>query len=184
MSEEENKVGVEKICEDWDRFTKETSQKLETLETQFQQKISRDANMKEAFDRLYEEMKQYKEDFLFEAMRPVLTDLVLLHDNVIRFHKSLEDIKAQKSMEFIKEEILEILYRRNVEPVLASENGKLDRKTQRAVKTIPTTSPSEEGDIVEVIREGFWRGERIFRPQDVVAKKYQASHEETLRNQE
>ena len=165
-------------------FSQETNQKLEELKNQFNQKIFRDEKLKEAFDKLYEEMKQYKENFLFEAMRPVLTDLLLLHDNVIRFQKSLEDSKAKEAMNIFQEEILEILYRRDIEPILLPESTKVDRKIQRVVKTIPADTPSEEGDIVEVVREGFWRGEKVFRLQDIVCKKYRNSAEESLRKNE
>lgn len=176
--------GMEKVCQGWENFTGQTLQRLEGLETQFNQKILRDTILKEAFDKLYEEMKQYKEDFLFEAMRPILADLLLLHDNVIRFQKIVEDAKAKDAMASIKEEILEILYRRDVEPMLLSENAKVDRKTQRAVKTLATDIPSEDGNVVEVVREGFYRGNKVFRPQDVVCKKCRACTEEPLRNKE
>ena len=143
---------------------------LETLQKQFSAKIARDKLHKEAFDKLYQEMCQYKENFIFSALRPILADLILLYDNIGRMEQFATGDEAVQVICDIREEIIEILYRQDVEEIPPT-GKKLDRKLQRAVKTVPTQDPSEDGDVIEVMRQGFLRGSVLMRPQEVICKR-------------
>ena len=146
---------------------KAVDSQLKLLEKKFDKKIANDLSKKEAFDKLYEEMRLYKDNFLHKAIRPILVDILLLYDNVSK-------IKVDKSIPInnIKDQILEILYRQDVEPI-ESDEKKINRKLQRAVKTIPTDVEEENGYIVELVRDGFYHGDHILRLQEVICKKYQ-----------
>ena len=52
-----------------------------------------------AFDTLYEELKQYKEDFIFQNEKSLLLDLLLFYDSLNWFQASL--IKKEMSPEVI-----------------------------------------------------------------------------------
>ena len=50
--------------------------------------------------------------------------------------------------------------------------GKLDMVTQRALAVELADDPEEDGNIVRTLKRGFmWKG-RVFRPEEVVMKKW------------
>ena len=147
------------------------SVQLHELQQQFVSKIQKDSSQKQAFDKLYEEMRQYKDDFIFAAMRPILADLLLLYDNMVRAERNWEDDRGREIIADLREELVEILYRQDVEPICIADNATLDRRRQRVIQTVATNDACEDGQIVRVVREGFLRGERVLRPQEVVCKK-------------
>lgn len=153
------------------------SQKIAKIEEELIQKIKKDQNQKDAFEKLYEEMKQYKDNFLRTAARPIIADLLLLFDNIARIEKKMSSQKeVSKDLQFLREELEEILYRQDVE-MITDHSPHLDRQYQRAVQTMPTDDPKEDGRVSQVIREGFRWGEHLLRPQEVLLKKYQEPKE-------
>jgi molecular chaperone GrpE len=129
-----------------------------------------EATQQKSFDLLYEEMRQYKEDFIFQAEKSLLLDLLLFYDSLNWFRESL--VKQQMSPEvivdsfqYLMDEFLEVLYRRDVMPMEGSE--RFDRRTQKAIKTIPTTSEEQHQVVAQVLKRGFMRGDRILRSEEV-----------------
>ncbi len=154
----------------------------EQLLIQFQEKIVYDAAKEKAFDKIYEELKIYKEKFLIYFQKPLFIDLVLLLDNIQRMvlipqqqgHVS-EDTMLLK----IEAELLEILYRRDIIPYDV-EQSYYQPGLHKAVRTIPTDKETENNMIVEVLRKGFMAGERVFRPAEVIIKKFESTVEEKV----
>jgi len=123
-----------------------------------------------AFDALYEELRQYKEDFIFQSEKALLLDLLLFYDSLNWFRESL--VKQQMSPEvivdsfqYLMDEFLEVLYRRDVMPMESSE--KFDRRTQKALKVIPAEAPEQDQTVAQVLKRGFMRSERILRSEEV-----------------
>ena len=78
-------------------------------------RLSNDKVREKAFDQLYEELRQYKDDFLFQAEKPLLLDLLLFYDSLNWFQESLvkqdmsPDVLAD-SFQYLIDEFLEVLY--------------------------------------------------------------------------
>lgn len=148
----------------------ETREKLDELIRLFRERIERDETQSRAFDNLYEEMRQYKEDFLYQAEKPFLLDLLLFYDSLSWFQQALtrQDVSIEvvsDSFQYLMDEFLELLYRRDVVPCETSE--KFDVKTQKAVRVIPSENVGEDGMIHSVLKRGFVRGNRLLRPEEV-----------------
>ena len=133
---------------------------------------------REAFDRLYTEMRQYKDGFLTEAKRDLITDVMLLFDGVERLAKHYQNAEGPISsselasnLDGLAVEAEEVLERQGLVRTVC-EPGKLDRQLQRAVQTEPTAEPDEDRVVVRKVRSGFLLGERPFRKEEVVVKKY------------
>jgi molecular chaperone GrpE (heat shock protein) len=124
-----------------------------------------------AFDALYEELRQYKEDFIYQAEKPLLLDLLLFYDSLNWFQKSLVnkemslDVVAD-SFQYLIDEFLEVLYRRDVLPMESS--NRFDPRTQKAVKLLPSIEGVTDQDVAQVLKRGFTRGDRVLRAEDVV----------------
>jgi molecular chaperone GrpE len=130
-----------------------------------------------AFERLYQEMDELKQDQELTQLRPLYIDLILLIDRMNNIYKEkLESGSASPELtnllQSLSHEMIEILYRRGVE-LIVSTSSTFDPKIQQAVEVIPTDNPKENNQIVEVVRHGFKYKEVIIRPEEVIIKKYQ-----------
>ena len=135
------------------------------------EKNEAEVTQQKAFDSLYEELRQYKEDFIYQAEKPLLLDLLLFYDSLNWFQESL--VKKEMSMDVISDsfqylidEFLEVLYRRDVLPMEGQD--KFDPKTQKVVKVIPPEGPDQDQLVAQVLKRGFNRAERVLRSEEVV----------------
>jgi len=142
------------------------------------QRVARSGKRKEqAYDQLYEELRQYKDNFLLQAQKPLFKDLILLFDGVRRTARSYQESDEPltkeavvKSLEHLSDEILEMLYRRDIEQI-EDYPEVLDIDFQKPVQRIETDDPSEDRKIEQVVREGFRMNGLVLRPQEVVVKR-------------
>ena len=138
-------------------------------------RLSHDQVREKAFDQLYEELKAYKNDWQFQAEKPLLLDLLLFYDSLNWFQESLvkqemsRDVIAD-SFQYLIDEFLELLYRRDVLPV--AETGTFDRKIHKAVQVMDAEGASDDQVVKQVLKRGFQRGERVLRPEEVVVLRY------------
>ncbi|MEC7242871.1 MAG: nucleotide exchange factor GrpE [Myxococcota bacterium] len=124
----------------------------------------------QAFDALYEELKRYRENFLEEAEKPLLLDLLLFYDSMNWFRSAMEkeessDAVIRDSFQYLMDEFLEILYRRDVVPM--EPNSRFDRSKQRVLKVQTTSDPETHEKVAKVIKRGFKRGDKVLRLEDV-----------------
>jgi molecular chaperone GrpE (heat shock protein) len=149
------------------------------------------------FSALHEELQGYKDGFLLQTVhRPIIRDLITLYDDISELHRQLTEIGPESShsskgksevnaimkrvnqvttnmannMEFI----LEVLARLEV-TVMPPGPEKLDKLTQKAVNLEPAKSPEEDGTIVRSVRRGFLWKDAVFRPEEVVIKRWKDS---------
>ncbi|MFH1465980.1 MAG: nucleotide exchange factor GrpE [Pseudomonadota bacterium] len=126
---------------------------------------------KKAFDQLYEELTQYKEDFVFKAEKPLLLDLLLFFDSLSWFQTSLvkQEISPEviaESFQYLLDEFLELLYRRDVTPM--ESKAQFDGHQHRAIQVVETADPARDQCVEQVLKRGFMRGKRVLRPEEVV----------------
>lgn len=145
-------------------------ERVEQLTTLFKERLQHDAVQQKAFDQLYEELRQYKDDFIFQAEKPFLLDLLLFYDSLNWFQQSLS--RQEMSMEVINDsfqylvdEFLELLYRRDVVPCESTD--RFDKKLHKAVRIVPTADAGEDWLVNAVLKRGFVRGDRVLRAEEV-----------------
>ncbi|MEP6671831.1 MAG: nucleotide exchange factor GrpE [Chthoniobacter sp.] len=144
------------------------------------------------FDALHEELKGYKDGFLLETVhKPIIRDLISLYDDLSLIHRQMQDAVADaaklpsevankhlarlKTMDTNIEHnclfIVEVLARLEV-AMLPVGTGKLDKQTQRAVQVEIAEDPDEDGDIVKMVKRGFYWKDRVLRAEEVIIKKW------------
>jgi len=139
------------------------------------ERLAHDAVREKAFDKLYDELTQYKNDFVFQAEKPLLLDLLLFYDSLNWFQESLvkqemsPDVIAD-SFQYLIDEFIEVLYRRDVTPL--EESAKFDRKVHKAVKVTDTDDKDADYRITQVLKRGFTRNDKQLRPEEVVILRY------------
>ncbi|MBI3722521.1 nucleotide exchange factor GrpE [bacterium] len=129
------------------------------------------------YDALYAEMRDYKTNFIDVSQKPLYMDLLLLFDSILRevrvFEEGPETVaraEVLKAIGQVKDELVEILYRRDVE-LIEDHPTKLDVSFQKPVRRVEVEDVAEDYTIVQRVREGFRRGDQILRPQEVVVKR-------------
>lgn len=137
--------------------------------------LAEDPVRAKAFEKLYEELRQYKEDFIFQAEKPLLLDLLLLYDSMVWFQERMSSGElspdvASDNFQYLIDELVEVLYRRDVTP--ASTGERFDRTVHKAVSVVPTETEADDQKITRVVKRGFVRGERVLRPEEVVVARF------------
>lgn len=144
-----------------------------------EERLAYDRVKEEAFDRLYVEVEEVRQDRTFQQVRPLLIDLLLLYDRIEQGMQQIYGERVSRSdvaqlLKSLSEELLEILYRREVETIVAPSST-FDRTLQQAVSLQPTTFESEHNQVVRVVRRGFRYRNRILRPEEVIVNSYKAN---------
>ncbi len=149
---------------------------LNKLTEAFNKRFLNDKAKDQAFDKLYESMQDYKDDFLANAKKPVFLDLIRLNDDIQKMLASDEsetsDAENNKKLELISDVIIEILYRNDID-VITEAPDQFDRNFQKAVKRINTDSKDMDRKVAEILKIGFIHGSQIIRPQEVSVYIYQ-----------
>jgi molecular chaperone GrpE (heat shock protein) len=150
--------------------------RLRNMEALLEAQKAQDGTQKLAFEKLYEELEQYKRDFIFQAEKPLLLDLLLFFDSLSWFKKSLLDSETNRevlsdSFQFLIDEFMELLYRRDVLPLETSQV--FDPQTQRAIQVVPAEHREQDQQVAKVLKRGFTRAGRPLRVEEVSVKRYQ-----------
>jgi molecular chaperone GrpE len=153
-------------------------EKLDNLTLLFHEKIQDDATKADLFDKLYKQLTNYREDFIFKhILQRVFGDLIRLFD-------TLEDTLEEKTLENLQREdlidrfrsfqqqILKTLKRQDVVPIESLDSQPFDETVQEAVDTSPVNSPEDDRTVIEVLRQGFKYRERILRSAQVIVGTY------------
>jgi len=156
-------------------------ERVEELTELFRERLRTDAVQQKAFDQLYEELRQYKDDFIFQAEKPFLLDLLLFYDSLNWFQQSLQkqemspDVVAD-SFQYLLDEFLELLYRRDVVP--SESTSRFDRRVHKAVRVVPSPNPADDWRVQAILKRGFVRGDRLLRAEEVAVFRSGADADE------
>ncbi len=163
----------------------QVNQTLSSLQDLFEKQIARNQNQTEMFDKIYAEMKEYKESFLLEVLhKPIIHNLIQLYDSYGMLETQLDDILSgheetlpdelnqfRKNVENFRFKLEEVLYRMDVTPYKESLDT-LDRHLHKTRKVIPSDEPQQDQKIAEVHKIGFHWREKVFRPEEVTIFRY------------
>jgi molecular chaperone GrpE (heat shock protein) len=146
----------------------------------------RGSDSQHVFDALHSELNDYKRDFIYEHMKPLLRPLLFIYDSIESFDKEIERYevdqrsqelspdalratKVRQNINFLREQLVEALQVCEVE-AMSYPMGNFDPKTQKAIETVPV-DPALDGQIMQVIRIGWTMHGHILRPAEVVIGK-------------
>ncbi len=114
---------------------------------------NRGSDTQHVFDALHAELNDYKRDFIYEHMKPLLRPLLFLFDSIDSFDKEIERYesaqgeqnlppdalratKVRHNIAFLREQLVEALQVCEVEP-MSLPTGVFDPKTQKAIESVP-----------------------------------------------
>lgn len=138
------------------------ARKVEALQTAFDREIRAEATREKVVDRLHAELQEYKNDLLMKVMKPIVIDLIQLHDDMGKRIEADPDSAVAQELATFRQGIEDALYRQGIEPYNA-EGDTFDPRKQRAIKTESTDDPDRNKRVSSRIRPGFQSGDRIVR---------------------
>jgi molecular chaperone GrpE (heat shock protein) len=157
----------------------ELETQLKSLNNVFEQRLTYDKDKEKAFDLLYGELEALKENSAFDSVKSLYLDLILLLDRVESIKESITDQNLSTQSDAIKgiltsvsEEVLEILFRQQIEIIQTVAGLSFDPTQQKAIQTQKTAVESENNKVFSIVRSGFRYGNRILRPEEVIIFKY------------
>jgi len=151
---------------------------LAALRELVRERLTYDRVKEEAFDRLYAEVEEVRQERSFQQLRPFLIDLLLFYDRIELGRQHLQEQAGTppelvQLLQSLGEEVLEILCRRDVE-MLVVASATFDRTLQQAIKLQPTDRMEEHQQVLRVVRRGFRYHQRILRSEEVIVGVYRA----------
>ena len=146
-------------------------------------RVSSDQAKEKAIHALSDELNFYRDEFVAQSQKAIFIDLIVLYDNVKQavnlldnpHELSADDVaRVVNNVKNLEEELLEILFRRDVVP-FDEHPVALDRRLHRTIKVVPTFIESENDQVTKIFKIGFrWR-DKILRPEEVEIKKFSSN---------
>ncbi len=135
------------------------------------------------FNTLHAELQDYKNDFIYEHMKPVVRPLLFLFDHMEQFENELSSQRNPtptangerrllspelmcENISFFREQLVEALRICEVTPMKRPE-GEVDSRLHKVVDTMPTDAAGHN-IIQRVVRSGWYLNGRVFRPAEVI----------------
>lgn len=145
---------------------------LAELRSIVQARFDEDRTKDEAFDRLYGDLEIFRAQAAFQASRAVFLDVILLIDRLeAALEGELDPADGRAMLESVQVELLELLARRTVIPVAATDDT-FDPKIQRAVETVPVDRLEQHNSIDRVVRQGYEQDGQAIRTADVIVRRF------------
>lgn len=150
--------------------------RIEALHQDFESKLKYDEAKDRQLDALHRELQAHRDDLYFKILRPVLMDLIAMHDDLhsISRHEDGRDpadlsegeVRMRRNFASFVDTIEEILERYGVSP-FTDEGDTVSPQRQRSIKQVETNDVGQDRRIAERLRKGFCHGDKVLRPEIV-----------------
>ena len=154
-------------------------EQLQALEQDFALKMKFDESRDRTIDDLRTELQGYRRGLHLTLLRPIVTDLMTLQDelsSLARFHAQSGELGSavlSRTLAGFATTIEETLAR-NGFVAYATVDETFDGRRQRADKTEPTDDPTLDGRVFARTGKGYDYESRVFRPERVVIYRQRA----------
>jgi molecular chaperone GrpE (heat shock protein) len=168
---------------------------MEEMSRLLQEICDRGTAQDKVFDTLHSELQDYKNDFIYEHLKPVVRPLLFLYDSLEQFEdelaqqerpetderrRGLSPALVRQNMAFFREQLVEALRICEVTP-MQTPDGVFDAKCHKAVG-IELVEQEQENHIQRVVRSGWYLNGHVFRPAEVVIGKMSAEYNAQIWN--
>jgi molecular chaperone GrpE (heat shock protein) len=156
---------------------------MEEMSRLLQEMCDRGTAQDKVFDTLHSELQDYKNDFIYEHLKPVVRPLLFLYDSMEHFDEEMAEHERPDGVErrgisprivrqnvtFFREQLTEALRICEVTPMQTPE-GTFDPKCHKAVGIVQV-EVEQENIIQRVVRSGWYLNGHVFRPAEVIIGK-------------
>lgn len=153
---------------------REVEDKLDQLQSLFQERLSYDAAREAVIERLHAELQEYKGDMVLKILKPLCLSLIGVYDNMGKLIAANQPAAAESDaanrllgvLAGFQADIENALYRHGFESFTVSEPH-FDGKRQRIEETVATDDTALHQTVARRIRKGFAFEGRVVRPEVV-----------------
>ncbi len=152
--------------------------KQDGLRELFEARIRSDEVQSKALERLHDQVREYKANFIRQEMQPLLRDLIYCYDfaadEVERANRVATPPSSKETahaFDHLRQMLADVLAKYDVEPYRSS-GPEFDRREQQCVRTVPTTIEADEKKVAVVGAIGFRLADLIVRKEQVTVYKY------------
>lgn len=162
--------------------------KLDELTKLFERKISVSASQDKIIASMHKELEEYKNDFYFNMIKPIIEDIINTRDSILRISrtnidKGLTEIPI-KTLSDYSYDLEDILIKNGVEVFARSEGDEFSPQEGQLIEKVYTNDESLNHKIAKVLSDGYKYNDRILSRQRVNVYFYKEDLEESLENKE
>lgn len=162
------------------QFDKLLERQLE-LQRLFESRIHSDEVQGKALEKLHDELRSYKSNFIRQELLPFFKDVIFCHDFLAGEINRLasggdapndnnDDLRA---LDHARQMLVDLLFKYDIEPY-RGEGDQFDPKTQQCTKTMPTEIADKDKKIAAAVLPGFKSPDTILRREQVTVYKYKS----------
>ncbi len=133
------------------------------------------------FDTLHAELSSYKNDFIYEHLKPVVRPLLFLFDSLEQFEEEITRLEppaqeerrqefsprlVRENLHYFREQLVEALRICEVTQMDKPE-GAFNPKLHKAVEVVPVAA-DQDNTVQRVVRSGWYLNGQLLRPAEVV----------------
>ncbi|HEX8235596.1 MAG TPA: nucleotide exchange factor GrpE [Abditibacteriaceae bacterium] len=142
----------------------------------------RGSAQEKVFDTLHAELQDYKNDFIYEHLKPVLWPLLFLFDSLEQYAREIvgrvnntgeSTIDAKEILDhlkFFRGQLVESLRICEVTP-MKQPSGAVDPKLHKPIGTETVQDPGEDNTVRRVVRTGWYLNGKVLRHAEVIVGK-------------
>ena len=150
---------------------------------QIEEMNQRESTQEKVFDTLHAELGDYKKDFIYERLKPIVRPLLFLYDSLEQFddevaqHQRPDDNErrglsprlVRENVVYFRDQLVEALHVCQVTQMETPE-GTFNAKLHKAmgVEDVPN---ERHGEIIRVLRSGWYLNGQLLRPAEVIVGK-------------
>ena len=156
---------------------------LSHMTQQIEDMNQRESTQEKVFDTLHAELGDYKKDFIYERLKPVVRPLLFLYDSLEQFddeiaqHERPDDNErrglsprlVRENVVYFRDQLVEALHVCQVTQ-MDTPRGVFNAKLHKAmgVEDVPN---EQHGHIMRVLRSGWYLNGQLLRPAEVIVGK-------------
>lgn len=145
----------------------------------------RGSAQEKVFDTLHSELQDYKNDFIYEHLKPVLWPLLFLFDSLEQYAREIvaraastggHQVDAKEVLDhlkFFRGQLVESLRICEVTP-MKQPSGAIDVKCHKGIGVEAVQNPTDDNTVRRVVRTGWFLNGKVLRHAEVIIGKYSA----------
>ena len=148
----------------------------------FENKLAYDRSKDVQVDRLHEELLQHRSDLVGQTVRPLVRDVIRLHDDIGRLVSALRENSPDEPvpegfirlLEGLQQDVELMLEHNGVDGYRNEAGGRFEPGRQRVLRTVPTGDRDIEGTVAHSVRPGFEQNGQVVERERVIVYRFEA----------
>jgi len=140
----------------------------------------RESSQEKVFNTLHSELREYKNDFIYEHLKPIVRPLLFLYDSMEQFDAEVAEAErnhsggqgaissnlVRQNIQYFKDQLVEALRICEVTP-METPRGQFNPKLHKVIDVVPVKA-EQDGTIQRVIRSGWYINQQVLRSAEVI----------------